>query len=250
MSYPFITVLYAKREEMGCMSMNSESSPIRGVVFDLDGTIVDSEENYYQSDVRILARRGVALTREDKGRFIGYGNRYIMERFIAEFGLADTPDALLEEKNREYLAIARSDTSVFPEMRALIEGFFARGVPMAVASGSSPAVIREVLGITGLRRYFGATVSSEEVPNGKPEPDVFLEAAERIRSAPRNTLVVEDAVYGVIAAKRAGMRCAVIPTFPGPPFDSRLLEADYVVPGGMRGFVARDLLRWMGGHDA
>ena len=228
--------------------MNSKPFSVRGVVFDLDGTIVDSEENYFQSDVRILARRGATLTREHKARFIGYGNRYIMERFIGEFGLPDTPERLLEEKNEEYLVLARENTVVFPEMRALIEALSSRGIPMAVASGSSPVVISEILGMTRLRSYFSAAVSSEDVPNGKPEPDVFLEAARRIGASPEETLVVEDAVYGVMAAKRAGMRCAVIPTLPEPPLDPALLEADYVVAGGMPGFHAADLLRWMDGQ--
>ena len=225
--------------------MNSKPFPVRGVVFDLDGTIVDSEENYFQSDVRILARRGATLTREHKARYIGCGNRDIMERFIAEFGLPDAPEGLLEEKNAEYLALARENTVVFPEMRVLIEGLSSRGIPMAVASGSSPVVISEILRITRLQPYFIATVSSEDVPNGKPEPDVFLEAARRIGASPEETLVVEDAVYGVMAAKRAGMRCAVVPTFPGPPLDPALLEADYVVSGGMPDFRAADLLHWV-----
>ena len=228
--------------------MNSKPFPVRGVVFDLDGTIVDSEENYFQADVRILARRGATLTREHKARFIGYGNRYIMECFIGEFGLPDTPERLLEEKNEEYLVLARANTVVYPEMRALIEALSSRRIPMAVASGSSPVVISEILLMTRLRPYFSATVSSEDVPNGKPEPDVFLEAARRIGASPEETLVVEDAVYGVMAAKRAGMRCAVIPTLPGPPLDPALLEADYVVAGGMSGFRAADLLRWIDGQ--
>lgn len=228
--------------------MNSKPFPVRGVVFDLDGTIVDSEENYFQADVRILARRGATLTREHKARFIGYGNLYIMERFIGEFCLPDTPERLLEEKNAEYLALARENTVVFPEMRALIEGLSSRGVPMAVASGSSPVVISEILRMTRLHPYFIATVSSEDVPNGKPEPDVFLEAARRIGVSPEETLVVEDAVYGVMAAKKAGMRCVVIPTLPEPPLDPALLEADYVVSGGMPDFLAADLLRWVDGQ--
>jgi HAD superfamily hydrolase (TIGR01509 family) len=168
-----------------------------------------------------------------------------MERFIAEFGLPEAPEGLLEEKNAEYLALARENTVVFPEMRVLIEGLSSRGIPMAVASGSSPVVISEILRITRLQPYFIATVSSEDVPNGKPEPDVFLEAARRIGASPKETLVVEDAVYGVMAAKRAGMRCAVVPTFPGPPLDPALLEADYVVSGGMPDFRAADLLHWV-----
>jgi len=225
--------------------MNSKPFPVRGVVFDLDGTIVDSEENYFQADVRILARRGATLTREHKARFIGCGNRDIMERFIGEFGLPDTPERLLEEKNEEYLVLARENTVVFPEMRVLIEGLSSRGIPMAVASGSSPVVISEILRMTRLHPYFSAAVSSEDVPNGKPEPDVFLEAARRIGTPPEETLVIEDAVYGVMAAKRAGMRCAVVPTLPGPPLDPALLAADYVVSAGMRDFRAADLLRWV-----
>jgi len=88
---------------------------------------------------------------------------------------------------------------------------FVDGYPLAVASSSEPEVIAAVIQALGLRGLFRAVVSAEEVPHGKPAPDVFLEAARRLDVAPARCLVIEDSAAGVRAAKAAGMTCVAIP---------------------------------------
>ena len=87
---------------------------------------------------------------------------------------------------------------------------------MAVASGSPLELIEHLFGVLGWRRYFWVLASSEEVPRGKPHPDVFLEAARRLGLAPSTLVVVEDSLVGVQAAKAAGMACYVVPSSPDP----------------------------------
>lgn len=96
-------------------------------------------------------------------------------------------------------------------MRALVGRLHGDGVPMAVASGSSRAAIEATLAVTGLDAYLPLYVSADEVAHGKPEPDVFLEAARRLGVAPESCVVLEDAVPGIRAARAAGMRCVAVP---------------------------------------
>ncbi|BDG01216.1 HAD-IA family hydrolase [Anaeromyxobacter oryzae] len=219
--------------------------PVRGVIFDLDGTLVDSEEVYYEADRAVLARRGVTLTREDKRRYIGRGSLEMMIDVRSRHGLAESAADLLAEKNREYLALAGAGTRVYPEMRRLLDLVRARGVPVAVASGSSPVVLETLLDALDLASAFAAVVSAEQAGRGKPAPDVFLEAARRLGLPPQECLVVEDSPFGVEAAKRAFMSCIAVPYLLDAPLPDAFVMADLLFPEGMAGFDAAQAFAWI-----
>ncbi|AQU69973.1 HAD family hydrolase [Streptomyces niveus] len=221
---------------------------VPGVIFDLDGTLVDSEPNYYEAGRRLLARHGVPdFSWEHHTRYIGISTRETLEALRAEYGIGAPVDELLIAKNSLYLELARASTEVFPEMRKFVERLYARGVPMAVASGSSRAAIEAVLDGTGLDAYFTLTVSAEEVPHGKPAPDVFLEAARRLGADPADCVVLEDAPPGVVAARAAGMRCVAVPYVPGTADDPAFLGAELLFARGQGEFTARAAEAWLSG---
>ncbi|MEU2789855.1 HAD family phosphatase [Streptomyces sp. NPDC007100] len=216
------------------------------VLFDLDGTLVDSEPNYYEAGRRVLAEHGVTgFTWEHHTRFIGIGTRETLEVLKREHGI-DTPlDELLACMNRHYLELAQAHTEVFPEMRAFVELLHAAGHPLAVASGSSRPAIEAVLTGTGLEARLTVLVSAEEVGRGKPEPDVFLEAARRLGAAPDRCVVLEDAPPGAEAARRAGMRCIAIPYAPETATDPAFRSAGLLFAGGRGEFTAQAAYRWL-----
>jgi beta-phosphoglucomutase-like phosphatase (HAD superfamily) len=121
---------------------------------------------------------------------------------------------------------------------------------MAVASGSSPEAITAVLSGTGLDSWFGTAVSADEVANGKPAPDVFLEAARRLGVSPGDCVVVEDAVPGAEAAHAAGMRCVAVPSVPAQADDPAFARAGLLVRGGQAEFTARAAYDWLTGSAA
>lgn len=219
---------------------------VPAVIFDLDGTLVDSEPNYYEAGRRLLSQYGVHdFSWEQHSRFIGIGTRETLETLREEYGIEASVGTLLAEKNRLYLERVRASTEAFPQMREFVERLHADGARMAVASGSSREAIDVALGVTGLDAYFPVVVSAEEVDHGKPEPDVFLEAARRLSAEPADCVVLEDAVPGAVAAHAAGMRCIAIPYVPDTASDPAFGTAGLLFAGGQREFTARAAYAWL-----
>ena len=218
------------------------------VIFDLDGTLVDSEPNYYEAGRRLLAEHGVAdFTWADHERYVGISTLETVTLWKREYGLRASVDELLADKNRRYLDLARTGTRVYPEMREFVELLAVEGVPMAVASGSSPAAITAILAGTGLDTHLRTVVSADEVERGKPAPDVFLEAARRLGVAPGDYVVLEDAAPGAAAAHAAGMRCIAIPYVTGQADAPEFATAGLLLRGGQGEFTAQEAYDWLRG---
>jgi len=212
------------------------------VIFDLDGTLIDSEKNYALSDGKLFSEYGLVFSDEIRREFIGKGVEEFLRLLREEYGIDEDPQVLLEKKNRYYLDIARSNTNVFPEMERLLKALHTQKIPMAVASGSPLEIIKEMLSICNIAQYFRVVVSSQETARGKPHPDVFWEAARRLGIDPGRCLVLEDSPFGVQAAKAAGMDVVAIPTLVDSPLHPNFLQADILYPDGIQEFRADDLL--------
>ncbi len=216
------------------------------VIFDLDGTLVDSEPNYYEAGRRTLAEYGVPdFSWAEHERYVGISTRETITDWRERYGLRAGLEELLAVKNRRYLELARTSTRVYPEMRAFVELLADEGVPMAVASGSSPEAIGAVLAGTGLDAYLRTVVSADEVAHGKPAPDVFLEAARRLGADPGDCVVLEDAAPGALAAHAAGMRCIAIPYVAAQADAAEFATAGLLLRGGQREFTARAAYAWL-----
>ncbi|MFJ5304836.1 HAD family hydrolase [Streptomyces sp. NPDC088350] len=218
------------------------------VIFDLDGTLVDSEPNYYEATRRTLAEHGVPdFTWAQHERFVGISTQETLALLKERHGLNAPVAELLAETNRRYLALARAATRVYPEMRKFVELLAAEGVPMAVASGSSPEAIEAILTGTGLDASLRTVVSADEVARGKPAPDVFLEAARRLGAAPADCVVLEDAAPGAAAAHAAGMRCVAIPYVAAQADAPEFATAGLLLRGGQAEFGAQRAYDWLTG---
>ncbi|GLX97359.1 HAD family hydrolase [Herbidospora sp. NBRC 101105] len=179
-------------------------TPIELVIFDCDGVLVDSERLAVRLHVAVGADLGWPLTEAEViDKFIGRSPLFNGEQIAARAGRAVA--ALWQEKF-ERLHRAAVDAELTP-VDGILEVLDTLTIPSCVASGGSHDTMRRTLGRTGIHPYFeGRIFSASEVTNGKPAPDLFLHAAERMGVDPSACVVVEDSKYGIQAARAAGMR--------------------------------------------
>jgi HAD superfamily hydrolase (TIGR01509 family) len=198
---------------------------IEAVVFDLDGVIVDSEHVWDAAREALARERGGHWHERAQMDMMGMSSTEWSRYMHDVIGLKDPPEEISAEVVRRLEATYREELPLIdgaPEAVARL----AERWPLAVASSSNRPIIDLVLELSGLDRFFRATVSSEEVQHGKPSPDVYLEAALRLGVDPEHTVAVEDSHNGILAAKAGGMRVVAIPNKRYPPGEGALTEAD------------------------
>jgi len=198
---------------------------VDAIIFDMDGVLVDSEPLGFEAMRRVMAREGVAYTHADNDEFVGRTTIEECQVLTARHQLVSDPRELTREYVDILVGLIREQPRPLPGVPAVLDALHAAGHRMALASSADLAVIAENLSALGLQRFFEAIVSGTQVARGKPAPDVFVETARQLRVSPEACLVVEDSRNGLLAAKAAGMVCAVIPCSSTRHQDFR--EADY-----------------------
>jgi HAD superfamily hydrolase (TIGR01509 family) len=218
---------------------------IEAVVFDLDGVLLQSEEVW--DGVR------ESYVRERDGRYDEGVQRAMMgmsapewSRFLHdEAGVPDDPDTINRAVVERMLEAYRRELPLLPGAEEAVRRA-AEVFPLALASSSNREIFEAVLDLAGLAACFRATVSSEEVARGKPEPDVYLEAARRLGVPPEQCAAIEDSHAGIRSAKSAGMRVVAIPNASYPPDAEAVSLADLVV--GKLDDLTVHVLRGSSGH--
>lgn len=218
---------------------------IDAVIFDLDGTLVDSEPNYFEALRKVLGEHGVDFTPECNKQYIGIGVKEVIDRIKTAYAIDESAAVMMERINACYIDCAKKNTPVFPEMKKLVAELKKNDYPLAVASGSSRSTIEMILSTSRMERYFDVVISSEEVAKGKPAPDVFLEAARRLGILPERCLVVEDSQYGVLAAKSAAMYCVAMPGVFDESMQEHYALADMLFKNGIHDFSAEQVFSWV-----
>jgi HAD superfamily hydrolase (TIGR01509 family) len=201
---------------------------IEAVVFDLDGVLVDSEQLWDAAREELARERGGRWHERAQRDMMGMSSHEWSRYMHDVIGVAERPEEINVEVVRRMERRYRERLPLLPGAREAVERIAARW-PLGLASSSNRPLIDLVLEVSGLGRFFHATVSSEEVPHGKPAPDVFLEAARRLGVAPEHVAVVEDSENGILAGRAAGMRVIAIPNAHFPPRHEALAAADVVL---------------------
>ena len=185
----------------------------RGIIFDLDGVIVSTDEQHYLGWQALADRLGIPFSREVNSRFRGVSRMACMN-ILEELGGKHYTDsekiAYADWKNEYYreLLAQMSPADLSQEVRSTLDALRARGLKLAVGSSSKNA--KFILQRIGLSDYFDAVSDGTNISRSKPDPEVFLKAAEYLRLTPSDCLVVEDAVSGVEAAHAGGMKAATV----------------------------------------
>jgi HAD superfamily hydrolase (TIGR01509 family) len=198
------------------------------VVFDLDGVLVDSEHVWDEVREQLARERGGRWHDRAQADMMGMSSPEWSRYMHDVIGLAESPDEINDEVVRRMQARYAESLPLVPgaveAVRRLADRF-----RLGLASSSNRPLIDAVLEATGLGGVFEATVSSEEVANGKPAPDVFLEAARRLGVPPEQAVAVEDSANGIRAAHASGMRVIAIPNRRYPPSEDALALAGVVL---------------------
>lgn len=186
---------------------------LRGIIFDLDGVIVSTDEQHYLGWQALADRLGIPFSREVNSRFRGVSRMACMN-ILEELGGKHYTDsekiAYADWKNEYYreLLAQMSPADLSQEVRSTLDALRARGLKLAVGSSSKNA--KFILQRIGLSDYFDAVSDGTNISRSKPDPEVFLKAAEYLGLTPSDCLVVEDAVSGVEAAHAGGMKAATV----------------------------------------
>jgi HAD superfamily hydrolase (TIGR01509 family) len=194
------------------------------VIFDMDGVIVDSEQVWASEREGLVRERGGRWLDEANGAMMGMSSLEWSRYMRDDLRLDMTPDEISREVVARLERRYREQLPLLPGAREAVESLAAQW-PLGVASSANRELIDLVLELADLQRHFTATVSSEEVPHGKPAPDVYLEAARRLGVAADRCVAIEDSSSGIRAAAAAGMSVIAYPNPHFPPDEDALALA-------------------------
>jgi HAD superfamily hydrolase (TIGR01509 family) len=201
---------------------------IEGVIFDLDGVLLDSEHVWDEVREELARERGGRWHERAQREMMGMSSLEWSRYMHDEIGLPDPPEEISAEVVRRLEAVYREHLPAMAGATEAVERIAERW-PLALASSSNRELIALALELLGVADRFQATVSSEEVARGKPAPEVYEEAARRLAVDPARAAAVEDSHNGIRSARAAGMRVIAIPNRRFPPGNDALAEADLVL---------------------
>jgi HAD superfamily hydrolase (TIGR01509 family) len=201
---------------------------IDAIVFDLDGVIVDSEELWDEVRESLARERGGSWSEQAQADMMGMSSTEWSRYMHDVIGLPEEPEEISREVVERMLERYAERLPLIDGAVAAVEEL-ASSWPLAVASSSNRRLIDRVLEVSGLAPCFEVTVSSEEVARGKPAPDVYLEAARRLRVEPTRCVAIEDSASGIRSAHTAGMHVVAIPNRAFPPAADVLSQAGIVL---------------------
>ncbi len=178
--------------------------PFDGAIFDFDDTIALSGPIWHTVDTMFFERRGLPLEPDVPARLAALGFREGAEFVIGRYGFSETPQEIMDEWNELGSELYRENVALRPGVEAYLTALREAGVPVALATTNHPDVLSALAPRIDVDALFDTVVTSVDVSVPKDEPDIYLEAARRIATAPRRTVVFEDIPFGLEAAHRAG----------------------------------------------
>jgi len=185
--------------------------PFCAVIFDLDGVLADSEPWWNEIDAKLLAEHGVIYRGEYHRNVLGVSYRLAVEFYKKTFDLSVPTEEMMRRRGEIATEFFANRIDLFPSTKSVLEELREMNLHLAVATSSVSASARPFLDRHKLTSFFEVIVTGEEVDRGKPHPDIYLRAAEKLNVATDASLVIEDSLSGIAAAKAANMRVAAIP---------------------------------------
>lgn len=203
---------------------------IEAVIFDLDGSLVDSMWLWRAIDIEYLGRFGIPLPERLQNEIEGMSFHETAVYFKERFLIPDSLDQIKEDWNRMAWDKYAKEVPLKPGIREFLDGCRARGIRLGIATSNSRELVENVVLVHGLKDYFSCILTGSEIKRGKPAPDIYLEVAGCLGVEPIKCLVFEDIIPGIQAGKNAGMRvCAVEDEYSLDQREDKMSLADYFV---------------------
>ncbi|MFX0060035.1 MAG: HAD family hydrolase [Candidatus Hodarchaeota archaeon] len=197
-----------------------------GVIFDMDGVLADTGPIHFESWVKMSNEIGIKFTREFFEKTFGQQSITITRRLVGPNIKSELIEKWAELKEKYYREMVKDKLKPLPGAIELIKSLNDNNFNLAVGSSGPPENVKLLLKSLNIKKYFSVIVTAADIKKGKPEPDVFLFASERLNLSPKNCLVIEDAPVGIKAAKKAGMKVIALTTTHD---EQELLEADKII---------------------
>jgi HAD superfamily hydrolase (TIGR01509 family) len=189
----------------------NDDSGLQAVLLDMDGTLVDTEDFWWQAEASLFAELGYELDEADRAKVVGGPMTRVVDYLIGVTGVSLSQAELMVLINQRFVDLLAGGVPLMPGAERLLNTLNAHGIPTALVSASHRHIIDIVLQSLGAE-HFAFTVAGDEVPRTKPNPDPYLTAAARLGADPARCVVVEDTPTGVQAAEAAGCQVIAIPS--------------------------------------
>lgn len=201
---------------------------IEAVVFDMDGLLVDSEPLWQRARVEAFGADRLRWTKADQERVMGSSTRSWAEYLAEKLDHAFTVEQIIDKVVSQMEAYYREHVPVLPGASAVLEQLDGR-YPLGLASGAPYRLIDAVLDTTGWSPRFGHVLSADDMPRGKPAPDIYLEITARMDVVPARTVIFEDSGNGILSGHAAGVKVIAVPGAHHRPAEEMLAKADRVL---------------------
>lgn len=184
----------------------------KAVIFDMDGVVVNSMQADYHAWEKIFKENSIAFSNDVFKSFLGMKSRDIIKRLVKKEATDEEAISLEKKKEAYFLDCAKQELTEITGVTDLLKELQKQNIPTALATGGTQGKADFVLATLGLKNYFTAITTADNVSEAKPNPEIFLKSAQKLTVAPNDCVVIEDAQNGIQAAKAAGMKVIGITT--------------------------------------
>lgn len=200
------------------------------VIFDLDGSLVDSMWMWKAIDIEYLGRFGIPLPEDLQSKIEGMSFSETAVYFKEHFHIPDSLEKIKNDWNRMAWDKYEKEVPLKPGIPEFLEGCSKHGIKLGIATSNSRQLVENIVSVHKLRDYFSCIMTGCDVANGKPSPDIYLAVADALKVDPKRCLVFEDIIPGIQAGKNAGMKvCAVEDAYSLQEKESKQALADYYI---------------------
>ncbi|WP_294566648.1 HAD-IA family hydrolase [uncultured Succinatimonas sp.] len=194
------------------------------IIFDLDGTLCDTEHLHADAWTAVAQKYGMPpITHELLIKIGGISTINLSKMFCKQYGINVDPQIIADEKAQNYFDNFLPKTQKFESICSILREAHDRGIKTAIATGSQIKETNYLIELFGLTSYVDAVVTADQIKNGKPAPDTYLEACKRLNATPAECLVFEDTPIGLQGVKAAGMTCIRV-------FEGKIVSDDFIKP--------------------